>query len=68
MYSFLEKKAIASSKLSHIEKYGFAYEDDLSLIQDALDNVELIFSADGKKVMIKQGNRTIEAVVRRAKK
>lgn len=58
-------KAIAGSKLAFIEKYGFAYEEDIAIIQDML-GAKISYSPDGKRVRIELGDRIAEAVIRQA--
>jgi len=63
MYTSAVKKAIAGSKLSFIEKYGFAYEEDIALIKEMLD-AKVTYSSDGTKVRIEVGDRIIDATIR----
>jgi hypothetical protein len=51
MYSSSIEKAIASSKLSYMEKYGFAYESDLNLLEKCLD-ATVQYSPDRKTARI----------------
>jgi hypothetical protein len=51
MYSSAVEKAIASSKLSYMEKYGFAYEEDLALLEKCLDAV-VVYSPDRKTARV----------------
>lgn len=58
------KKTLAAAKLTHIEKYGFAYEEDLNLIRDFLDaQIEYL---SGNKVKITCRGNTCEAAIRKA--
>ena len=51
MYTSAVEKAIASSKLSYMEKYGFAYEEDLNLLEKMLDAV-VVYSPDRKTARV----------------
>lgn len=56
-------KAIAGSKMAFIEKYGFAYEEDIAVIRDML-GAKVMYSPDGKRVRIELGDRVAEATIR----
>lgn len=51
MHSSSVEKAIAASKLSYMEKYGFAYENDLALLEKMLDAV-IVYSPDRKTARV----------------
>lgn len=51
MYSSAVERAIASSKLSYMEKYGFAFEEDLNLLEKCLD-AKVVYSPDRKTARI----------------
>jgi len=51
MYTSAVEKAIASSKLSYMEKYGFAYEEDLNLLEKCLDAL-VVYSPDRKTARV----------------
>ena len=63
MYSSTVEKAIASSKLSHMEKYGFAYEGDLALVEKCLD-ASVAYSSDRKQARVTLGNIIVNVTVR----
>ena len=52
MYTSAMEKAIASSKLSYMEKYGFAYETDLDLLEKCLD-ATVQYSPDRKTARVR---------------
>jgi hypothetical protein len=62
-YTSAVRKAIAGSKFAFIEKYGFAYEEDIQLIKDSLD-ANVTYLDDGKRVRIEAEGRVAEAIVR----
>lgn len=64
MYSSAVRKAIAGSKLAFIEKYGFAYPEDLDMLRDQFNAV--IIPLDANRVRIEVGKRVTEAIVRQA--
>lgn len=58
-----EKRVIASSKLSSLEKYGFTYTADLDLIKEYVNGVSVEDIGDGK-VKVHYNNEIHEAEVR----
>jgi len=63
MYTSAVEKAIASSKLSHMEKYGFAYEEDLNLLEKCLDAI-IVYSPDRKTARVTCCNTDLTVTVR----
>ena len=57
------QKAIASSKLSYIEKYGFAYEEELEMLKRAL-GAQVTLLEGGKKAHIACDSTDITVSVR----
>jgi len=63
MYTSSVEKAIASSKLSYMEKYGFAYEEDLNLLEKCIDAV-VVYSPDRKTARVSCSGVDITVTVR----
>jgi hypothetical protein len=63
MYTSAVEKAIASSKLSYMEKYGFAYEEDLNLLEKMLDAV-VVYSPDRKTARVSCSGVDVTVTVR----
>jgi hypothetical protein len=57
------QKVIASTRLSFMEKYGFAYPEDLELVKSQLD-AEVTYSEDKKTATVKCDNACFEVKVR----
>jgi hypothetical protein len=58
------QRAVASARLSFIEKYGFCYEEDLITLKNAL-GASIKKSEDGKRVHISYGTYNMDAEIRR---
>jgi len=63
MYTSVVEKAIASSKLSYMEKYGFAYEEDLNLLEKMLDAM-VVYSPDRKTARVTCSGADVTVKVR----
>ncbi len=63
MYTSSVEKAIASSKLSYMEKYGFAYEEDLNLLEKCIDAV-VVYSPDRKTARVSCSGVDVTVTVR----
>ena len=63
MYSSTVEKAIASGKLSHMEKYGFAHAGDLAMVERMLD-AKVAYSSDRKQARVVCGGIDITIQVR----
>jgi hypothetical protein len=57
------QKAIASTRLSFMEKYGFAYPEDIELVRGQLD-AEITYSEDKKTARVKCGILEFDVKIR----
>lgn len=64
LYTSAVRKAIAGSKLAFIEKYGFAYPEDLDILRDQLDAV--ITPVDATHVRIEVGKNAFQVTLRQS--
>jgi hypothetical protein len=64
MYGGYDKKLIASAKLVSMEKYGYAYSEDLDLVQGALSNEVEVEGLEGGRARVTYNGKPFEVTVR----
>ena len=58
------QKAIANSKLSFMEKYGYAQEEELNMLSSVL-GAQITYSEDGKTARVSCNNVNLQVIVKR---
>ncbi|MBI4214955.1 hypothetical protein HY546_03080 [archaeon] len=61
------ERNLASARLSFMEKYKYAYEEDLNFVRDFM-GADVVYSPDNRKARVSWNNFDFEVEVRQAGK